>query len=178
MIFSKTKLSGLFIVEPEKFEDERGFFACSWSQAEFERQGIESNLVECNISFNKRRAILRGLHYQVAPHEQAKLVRCTQGAIFDVAVDLRPDSTTRFQWVGVELSGANHRMFFIPAGFAHGYQTLTESSEIFYQMSAYYNPNSGRGVRWDDPAFGIEWPLPNPIMIERDRSYPLLANEA
>jgi dTDP-4-dehydrorhamnose 3,5-epimerase len=175
MIFSETKLAGVFIIDPEPFEDERGFFARSWSQPEFEAHGIEGRLAECNISFNSRKGILRGLHYQASPFEQSKLVRCTSGCIYDVAVDLRGGSPTLHQWVAVELTEDNHRMLFIPGGCAHGYQTLTERSEVFYQMSNYYNAESGRGVRWNDPAFGIEWPLPDPIMIERDRTYELLS---
>lgn len=174
MIFLETNLHGVFIIEPELFKDERGFFARSWSQAEFAAHGIDSTLVECNISFNARKAILRGLHYQTAPHEQAKLVRCTLGSIYDVAVDLRPDSPTRFEWTAAELSAGNHRMMFIPCGFAHGYQTLTDKSEVSYQMSEYYHPESGDGLRWDDPAVRITWPLPDPILIERDRTWPLI----
>jgi dTDP-4-dehydrorhamnose 3,5-epimerase len=177
MIFSETKLKGAFILEPERAEDERGFFARSWSRREFAAQRLNSELVECNISFSKRRGILRGMHYQAAPYEQAKLIRCTMGSIYDVGIDLRPDSPTRRQWIAVELSAANHRMLFLPEGFAHGFQTLSENSEVFYQMSRYYHPESARGVRWDDPAFGIQWPLPDPIMIERDRNYALVDRE-
>jgi dTDP-4-dehydrorhamnose 3,5-epimerase len=174
MIFSQTNLPGVFVIDPEPFNDERGFFARSWSGSEFAAQGIDSNLVECNISFNKNKGILRGLHYQTAPHEQAKLVRCTAGAIYDVAVDLRPGSPTLHQWTAVELTQLNHRMLFISPGYAHGYQTLTDNAEVFYQMSDYYHPECSQGVRWNDPAFGIEWPLAEPIMIERDRTYPLI----
>ena len=171
MIFSETKLPGVFIIDPEPFEDERGFFARLWSQPEFDAYGIDGRLVESNISFNSRKGILRGLHYQAPPYEQSKLVRCTLGSIYDVAVDLRADSPTRHQWVAVELTQDNHRMLFIPGWCAHGYQTLTERSEVFYQMSNFYNAESSRGVRWNDPAFGIKWPLPDPIMIDRDRNY-------
>lgn len=174
MIFTETKIRGLFIIDLEPFEDERGFLARSWSKQEFAAQGIDDTMVECNVSFNKRAGILRGLHYQCSPHEQAKLVRCTRGGIYDVAVDLRTASPTLYQWVAVELTEDNHRSFFIPAGCAHGYQTLTEESEVFYQMSDHYHPECSRGVRWNDPAFGIHWPLSDPIMIERDRTYPLI----
>ena len=171
MIFTETKLRGAFIVEPERIEDERGFFARSWSQREFAGRGLESRLEECNISFNRRKGILRGMHFQVAPFAQAKLVRCTAGAIYDVAVDLRRDSETFKQWVAVELSAENRLMFFIPEGFAHGFQTLADNTELFYQMSEVYAPQHARGVRWNDPAFGIEWPLDERIMIARDREY-------
>jgi dTDP-4-dehydrorhamnose 3,5-epimerase len=174
MIFKETRLHGVFIIEPEKVEDHRGFFALSWSQRDFAERGLNSQLAECNISFNRKKGILRGLHYQVAPHEQAKLVRCTRGAIYDVALDLRPGSPTEREWVAVELTANNHRMFFIPEGLAHGYQTLTARAEILYQMSEYYHPELARGVRYNDPAFNIEWPIPNPLMLERDRSYPLV----
>ena len=174
MIFTKTEIPGVLVIEPEPFEDERGFFARLWSKPEFEAQGIDATLVECNISFNNRKGILRGLHYQCSPHEQAKIIRCTKGAIYDVAVDLRADSPTLHRWTAVELTESNHRMLFVPVGCAHGYQTLTELSEVFYQTSDYYHPESGRGVRWDDPAFRIHWPLPDPIMIERDQNYPLV----
>lgn len=173
MIFTETKLKGAFIVEPERLEDERGFFARSWSEREFAAHGLTGKLDECNISFNKRKGILRGLHFQIAPFAQAKLVRCTAGAIYDVAVDLRSDSETFKQWVGVELTAENRLMFFIPEGFAHGFQTLTDEAEVFYQMTGVYHPESARGVRWDDTAFGIRWPLENPSLIERDRNYPL-----
>jgi len=171
MIFRETELSGVFVVEPEIIEDDRGFFACSWSPAEFESHGLNPRLVQCNISFNKVKGTLRGMHFQIKPHEEAKLVRCTQGAIYDVAVDLRSDSRTRYGWVAVELTRDNHRMLYIPEGFAHGYQTLTDGAEIFYQMSEHYHPESARGVRWDDPALGIHWPLAVSVIAERDANY-------
>lgn len=171
MIFTETKLGGAFIIEPERFADERGFFARSWSEREFAARGLSSRLEECNISFNKRKGILRGMHFQVAPFAQAKLVRCTAGAIYDVAVDLRRDSATFKQWVAVELSAENRLMFFIPEGFAHGFQTLSDNTEVFYQMSEVYAPQHARGVRWNDPAFGIEWPLDERMMIARDCEY-------
>lgn len=173
MLFRETKLKGAFVVEPDRFEDERGFFARSWSRREFEERGLDARLVECNVSFNLRRGTLRGMHFQVPPRAQAKLVRCTAGSIFDAVIDLRPDSPTFRQWVGVELSAQNRLMLFVPAGFAHGFQTLEDSTEVFYQMSEYFAPDCARGVRWDDPAFGIEWPeVAGRIINERDRSYP------
>ena len=150
----------------------RGFFTRSWSQREFEARGLNSRLVECNISFNKKRGTLRGLHYQAAPHEQAKLVRCTMGAIYDVIVDLRPDSATFKQWVAVELTASNRQMLYVPEGFAHGFQTLEDRTEAFYQMSEYYAPECARGVRWNDPAFSIEWPPAERTIIARDQQYP------
>ncbi len=174
MIFRETDLNGVFIIEPELIEDERGFFACSWTPAEFEKHGLNPRLVQCNISFNKRSGTVRGMHFQNKPHEEAKLVRCTRGAIYDVAVDLRKDSPTRYQWVGAELSADNHRMLYIPEGLAHGYQTLTDGTEIFYQISEYYHPESAGGVRWDDPAFDIKWPLPVTVIADRDANYPSL----
>ena len=172
MIFRETNLAGAFLVELEKFEDDRGFFARSWSEQEFAERGLDSCLAECNISFNKERGTLRGMHYQAAPHGQVKLVRCTRGSIYDVIIDLRPGSPTFKQWAGVELSAENCHMLYIPKDFGHGFQTLVDDTEVFYQMSDVYTPESGRGVRWNDPAFGVLWPLPrNVIMNERDRSY-------
>ena len=171
MIFRETKLEGCFVIELEKLADERGFFARSWSAEEFARHGLDLDLVECNISMNKHAGTLRGMHYQAPPHGQTKLVRCTMGAIYDVVIDLRSSSPTFKQWVGVELSASNHLMLFIPKDFAHGFQTLEDNSEVFYQMSNPYVQESGYGVRWDDPAFGIEWPLPVKVINPRDNSY-------
>ena len=172
MNFKETKLQGVFIVEPEIFEDDRGFVALSWSEREFAAQGLNEKLVQCNISFNKFKGTLRGMHFQVDPFAQAKLVRCTAGAIYDVAVDLRRDSETFKQWIAVELSAENHLMLFIPEGLAHGFQTLADNTEVFYQMSGLYAPEHAGGVKWDDPALGIKWPLTTQIMIARDREYP------
>ena len=171
MIFAETRLQGAYVIEPELRQDERGFFARTWCQNEFAQKGLQTQWVQCNISFNKQRSTLRGLHYQTAPHEETKLVRCTMGAIYDVIVDLRLESPTFSQWLAVELTAENRLMLFIPKGFAHGFQTLTDASEVFYQMSAFYAPECARGVRWDDPAFEISWPAANPIMSERDRSF-------
>jgi len=172
MIFKETKLAGAFLIEAERLEDERGFFARMWSQREFEQRGLGPRLVECNISFNRKRGTLRGLHYQAPPHGQAKLVRCTMGAVFDVILDLRPNSSTFRHWISAQLSADNRAMLYVPEGFAHGFQTLEDDSEIFYQMSQYYAPESSRGVRWDDPAFGVTWPEGNRIINARDREYP------
>jgi dTDP-4-dehydrorhamnose 3,5-epimerase len=176
MIFNETKLAGAFIIEQELFEDERGFFARSWSQREFAAEGLDARLAECNISYNHRRGTLRGMHFQSAPRAQAKLVRCTMGAIYDAIIDLRPASATFRQWIGVELTATNRRMLFVPEGFAHGFQTLRDETEVFYQMSSAFAPEHAGGVRWNDPAFGIEWPDTGDgaerIIIARDREYP------
>jgi dTDP-4-dehydrorhamnose 3,5-epimerase len=172
MIFTETKLKGAFIIEPEKQEDERGFFARTWCGKEFENHGLNSGLVQCNISFNKKKGTLRGMHYQVEPHQEAKLVRCTRGSVYDMIIDLRSDSYTFKQWMAVELTGENRRMLYIPEGFAHGFQTLEDNSEIFYQMSEFYHPECARGVRWDDPTFRIKLPLAQVIVSAKDRSYP------
>jgi dTDP-4-dehydrorhamnose 3,5-epimerase len=172
MIFHETGLDGAYLVELEPRTDERGFFARSWCQQEFAERGLNSSLVQCNISFNKERGTLRGLHFQRAPYEEAKLVRCTQGAVFDVIIDLRPNSPSFTKHYSVRLDCDNRQTLFVPEGFAHGFQTLCDSTEVFYQMSQSYVPGTGTGVRWDDPAFGIEWPLPNPLMNKRDRNWP------
>jgi dTDP-4-dehydrorhamnose 3,5-epimerase len=177
MIFHQTDLSGVFIIEPELIADERGFFACAWIASEFEKHGLNANLRQSNIAFNAGRGTIRGMHFQKEPHEEAKLTRCTRGAIYDVAIDLRPDSPTRYRWVAAELTSDNHQMLYIPEGFAHGYQTLTDDAEMFYQVSEYYHPESAAGVRWDDPAFGINWPLPVSVITDRDANYPLLNPE-
>ncbi len=177
MIFRETPLNGAYIVELECRVDERGFFARSWCQREFAERGLNPNLVQCDISFNTRRGTLRGLHFQEAPYEEAKLVRCTQGAIFDVIIDLRPDSSTFGKRHSVQLDSDNRLAIFVPEGFAHGFQTLLDSTEVHYQMSQFYMPEAGgSGIRWNDPAFGIEWPIPNPILNARDQNYPDFSN--
>lgn len=173
MIFTETTLKGAFIVEPERLEDARGFFARTWCQEEFEAHGLNPQLVQCSISFNKKVGTLRGMHYQAAPHEEAKLVRCTRGAAFDVIIDLRPESPTLKQWIAVTLTAENHKMLYVPEGFAHGFQTLEDNTEVFYQISEFYAPEFARSVRWDDPAFGIQWPpVGARIISARDRQYP------
>jgi dTDP-4-dehydrorhamnose 3,5-epimerase len=172
MIFEKTKIGGVIEVRLSRIGDERGFFARSWCRKEFEEAGLESDLVQCSISFNSRKGTLRGMHYQTAPFAETKLVRCTKGAIYDVILDLRADSRTFKQWVAVTLSDENRNMIYIPKGCAHGFLTLSDDSEIFYQMSEYYHPEAARGVRWNDPAFGIEWPETVAVMSDRDRTLP------
>lgn len=173
MKFIETKLQGAYIVELDLLEDERGFFARSWCQKEFSERGLNPNLVQCNLSFNRHKGTLRGLHYQIHPHAEAKLLWCTRGAVYDVIIDIRPDSPTFKQWVGVELSVENRRMFYIPEGFAHGFQTLQDNTDLFYQMSEFYYPQSARGIRWNDPLFEIEWPPDESRTISpRDQSFP------
>ncbi len=173
MRFEKTPLAGAFVIELDPIEDERGFFARSFCADEFKRHGLDSTVAQCNVSFNQKAGTLRGLHYQIEPHQEAKLVRCTSGSIFDVIVDLREHSPTKFQWFASELTSSNRRGLFVPAGFAHGFQTLADNCEVVYQMSAPYHPASARGLRWDDPQLGISWPLADPIMSEKDRGLPL-----
>lgn len=172
MIFGETKLPGAFVVEMEEHEDERGFFARSFCQREFELRGLNSQVVQCNISFNKHKGTLRGMHFQIAPFGEAKLVRCTAGAIYDVIIDLRESSPAFKQHFAVELSARNRKMLYIPQQFAHGFQTLEDHTEVFYQMSQFYSAEHARGVRWDDPAFGIVWPETKRRINERDRTYP------
>jgi len=172
MIFTPTALDGVWQIDLERHTDPRGHFARSFCAEEFAAHRLPSSFVQCSVSFNARRGTLRGLHWQAEPHPEAKLVRCTSGAIFDVAVDLRPDSPTLHRWVGIELTARNGRALYIPPGFAHGFQCLTDDSEVFYQMTEAYHGDLGRGARWDDPAFGIVWPLPDPILSERDLVHP------
>src|SRR5262245_30800519 len=173
MKFTETPLAGAFLIEPELRSDARGFFARVFCRAEFEAHGLEPAVAQCNISHNERKATLRGLHYQIAPREEVKLVRCTRGAIFDAIVDLRPNSASFCRWYGVELSADNRRMIYVPTGFAHGYLTLIDDSEVSYQVSEFYAPEFERGVRWDDPAFEIQWPVWPEFISDKDHAYPL-----
>jgi len=172
--FTKTPLDGVLIVELDLLEDERGFFARSFCRNEFQDLGLDPTVAQHNVSFNRKRGTLRGLHYQAMPHEEAKLVRCTRGAIWDVIVDVREDSATRYRWFSVELNAENHRGLYIPRGFAHGFQTLADDTEVFYQMSEFYHPEAARGLRWDDPRIGLDWPIGNPVISPRDLSYQLI----
>lgn len=172
MIFKSTNLQGVFELEVEPHADDRGFFARTWCREEFRTQDLNPGLAQCSVSFNHRRGTLRGMHYQSAPHAEAKLVRCTRGSIYDVALDLRPDSATFLRWVAAELTADNRRAFYIPKGCAHGFLTLEDNTEVFYQISELYNPGSARGVRWNDPTFGIAWPAEIAVISERDRTYP------
>ena len=173
MIFKETSLKRAFIIEPERIEDHRGFFARAWCKKEFEAHDLNPHLVQINLSFNKHRGTIRGLHYQTAPYEEAKLFRCTRGAIYDVIIDLRPESPTYLEWIGVELTADNRKMLYVPEDFAQGYQALADNTEVFYQVSQFYSPESERGVRWNDPAFGIKWPdRDNVVISEKDKSWP------
>lgn len=174
MKFSPTPLGGVFVVELERLEDERGFFARSFCQDEFRAHGLRTDIAQCNVSWNRKRGTLRGLHYQAKPHEEAKVVRCTRGALWDVAVDLREGSPTRHRWHAVELTAENHKALYIPEGLAHGFQTLADDTEVLYLMSTAYHAASSRGLRWNDPRLAIGWPLPDPIVSERDRAFPVL----
>lgn len=172
MIFVPTQVEGAFRIEPEAHEDDRGSFARVFCRREFEEHGLEPFVAQSSLSFNRRRGTLRGMHYQAAPHEEVKVVRCVRGAIHDVVLDLRPDSPTYLRHDHAVLSADNRVALYIPAGCAHGFQTLEDGSEVLYQMNEFYAPGHGRGVRWDDPAFGIEWPIEDPVMHPRDASYP------
>lgn len=184
MKFIETNLKGAYVIELEPIEDERGFFARTFCQDEFKKNGINFSIVQCNISFNKKKGTLRGIHYQVAPYEEAKVVSCIRGAIYDVIIDLREDSPTYCQWFAITLYGFNfknthspinaytHQLLYIPECVAHGFQTLEDNTVVFYQMSEFYHPECARGVRWDDKAFGIEWPVSVEIISNRDRTYP------
>lgn len=172
MIFRETKLPGVCEIDLDMLRDERGFFARSWCQKEFKEKGLTDRTAQCNISFNGQKGTLRGLHYQAAPFPEAKVVRCTAGSIYDVVVDLRADSQTYKQWIGVRLTAENRRMLYVPEGCAHGFLTLQDDTEVFYLMSEFYRPDLARGVRWDDPAFQISWPEKVEVISERDRTYP------
>jgi dTDP-4-dehydrorhamnose 3,5-epimerase len=172
VIFHTTAIAGVWRIEPERHADERGFFARTWDPDELGALGLSSRIAQCSISYNRRRGTLRGMHYQAAPHEEAKIVRCTSGAVFDVAVDLRPASDTYCAWVGFELSAENRNALYVPEGCAHGFLTLADDAEVEYQISVPHAPDAARGVRWDDPAFGIAWPEPVAVLNGRDASYP------
>ena len=171
MIFTETKLKGVYIIELEKLNDERGFFARTWDKEVFEKKGFDSKLVQCNISFNKLKGTVRGIHYQTTPFEESKIVRCTKGKIFDVIIDLRSNSSSYTKWISVELTEQNHYMIFIPKGCAHGFQTLEDDTEVFYQISEFYNSEHYHGIRWNDPKFDIKWPLKISLISEKDASY-------
>lgn len=175
MIFSECGLAGAFIVDIEPIADERGCFARSYCREEFAAHGIEAPMQQCSLSFSARSGTLRGMHYQESPHAEAKLIRCAAGSVFDVVVDIRPQSATYRRWFGAELSAANRRAIFIPQGFAHGFITLTDAAELYYMISAPHAPQSGRGFRWDDAAIGIVWPRPPVLISPRDADWPPLA---
>jgi dTDP-4-dehydrorhamnose 3,5-epimerase len=172
MNFLETALKGAFIIDLKRIEDDRGFFARGWCQDEFRTHGLNSGMVQLNVGFSRKRGTLRGMHYQTSPSEEAKLARCTKGAIYDVIIDLRRDSPTHKQWIGVELTDETRRMLYVPEGFAHGYQALTDNAEMYYQTTHFYAPASATGVRFDDPAFGITWPLSVELISNQDRNWP------
>jgi dTDP-4-dehydrorhamnose 3,5-epimerase len=172
MIFKETRLKGAYIIDLEPITDERGFFARSFDRQEFEKYGLNSHIAQCNISYNEKKGTLRGMHYQTAPHAEAKLVRCCMGAIYDVIIDIRPDSPTFKQWISVELTKENLQMLYVPEGFAHGFETLEDHTEVIYQMSEFYHPECARGIRWNDPTFALFWPLDVLLISDRDQHYP------
>jgi len=174
MIFTETKLKGAYIIDIEPLYDERGFFSRGFCQREFDAHGINSNALQTNFSANKTKGTLRGMHLQVAPYEETKLVRCTRGAIYDVIVDMRESSETYQEWIGVELSADTYRMLFVPEGFAHGFITLEDNTDVTYQVSQFYTPGAERCFRYDDPAFAIQWPIEPTIISLKDRSHELL----
>lgn len=176
MKFNPTRLEGLWRLELELREDDRGFLARTYCDQEFGAHGLNTRWPQCNLTLTKQRGMIRGMHFQSEPKPEIKLIRCAAGAIFDVLVDVRRDSRTFGQWEGFELTAGNHRMLYVPGGFAHGFQCLTENCEVFYQMSEFYQPELARGLRWNDPQVGIRWPLANPVLSERDRHLPLLAD--
>jgi dTDP-4-dehydrorhamnose 3,5-epimerase len=171
MLFTELDLAGAFIVAQQRHEDARGYFARTFCRDEFAAHGLACDFLQCSTSFNAHRGTLRGMHCQRAPYDEAKLVRCTRGMVLDVLLDLRPNSATFRHWQGVELTGDNGLSVYIPAGFAHGFQTLTDNAELLYQITERYHPEAAAGVRWDDPAFAIDWPISQPILAERDAGY-------
>ncbi len=172
MTFHEAKLPGVREIRIEPRPDERGFFARCWCREEFESNGLTARIAQCSISLNVRKGTLRGMHHQVPPHEETKIVRCTRGSMYDVVVDLRPDSPMFKHWIAVVLSAEERNMLYVPEGCAHGFLTLEDNTEVFYQISEFHSPESARGVRWDDPAFGIVWPSQPEVISERDRTYP------
>lgn len=172
MKFTETQLKGAYIIEIEKLTDERGFFARAWCRNEFEAQGLNPELVQTNVSYNIKKGTLRGMHYQVKPYEETKLVRCTRGAIYDVIIDLRPDSSTYKKCFGLELTAGNYKMLYVPENFGHGFQALADDTEVTYQVSQFYTPGAEKGIRWDDPAFGIDWPFPVSVISQKDSNWP------
>jgi dTDP-4-dehydrorhamnose 3,5-epimerase len=178
MIFTTTKIPGVVVIEPEPIADERGFFARSFCRDEFRKHGLETEIVQCNISHNRKKGTLRGMHYQVPPFEEAKIVSCTQGSIYDVVADLRKGSATCGQWVATEISATNYRMVYVPRGCAHGFQTLEDNAVVYYQMTGFFHPECARGIRWDDRVLKIDWPIQYGLtMSEKDTEYDGLPDE-
>jgi len=175
MLFTETKLKGAFLIDLELREDHRGAFARTFCQEEFAAHGLQSKVAQCNLSFNHQAGTLRGMHYQMPPATETKLIRCTKGTIYDVIIDMRPNSPTYRQHIGVELTADNRRALYVPEMFAHGYQALTEGAEVIYQVSEFYTPDCERGLRYDDPLFAISWPLPVTVISEKDAAWPYLS---
>ena len=172
MKFIETKLKGAFAIEPEIVNDERGFFTRIWCKKEYSSCGLDPDLAQISVAFNKKKATVRGMHFQIKPNEETKLVQCTRGKIYDVIIDLRADSKTFKQWFGIEIKSEDYKLVYVPKGFAHGYQTLENDSEVIYHMSAFFAPESYSGVRWNDPAFNIKWPITETIIISnKDKGY-------
>ncbi|TXK33857.1 dTDP-4-dehydrorhamnose 3,5-epimerase [Pontibacter qinzhouensis] len=171
MIFTETKLKGAYIVDVKRIEDDRGFFGRAWCKNEFDELGLSSNVVQTNLSSNKKKGTLRGMHFQVTPHAESKLVRCTRGALYDVIIDLREDSPTYMQWLGVELTADSFRMLYVPENFAHGFLTLQDNTDIMYQVTEFYAPAAERGIRYNDPSFNIAWPMKPQVISEKDLAH-------
>jgi dTDP-4-dehydrorhamnose 3,5-epimerase len=178
MIFTETKFNKAFIIEIKRIEDDRGFFGRSYCRKELEEHGLNANIVQANTSFSFQKGTLRGLHYQMHPHEESKLIRCVRGAIFDVIIDLRPQSPTFMQWTGTELTQDDYRMLYVPEGFAHGFLTLTDNTEVYYNVTQYYTPGAEQVIRWNDPAFQIRWPIEPVVISEKDSQYPDFSHES
>jgi dTDP-4-dehydrorhamnose 3,5-epimerase len=172
MIYNETNVKGSYVIEPDRFDDERGFFSKIWDHKEFAQRGLSTDFAQFNLAYNHKAGTLRGMHFQAAPNEEVKLVRCTRGSVYDVIIDLRPASPTYLRWAGVELTQDNYRTFYVPKGCAHGYITLVDNAEVTYNVSAAYAPTSASGVRWSDPAFGIKWPMQPTVVNPRDNTYP------
>lgn len=172
MKFTETRLKDAFIIDLDKFEDDRGFFARSWCKKEIDEHGLNSNVVQVNVSNNRKKGTLRGMHYQVSPYEETKLIRCTKGALYDVIIDLRPDSETYKQWIGVELTAGNYKSLYVPEGFGHGFQTLEDDTEATYQVTEFYTPGAEAGIRYNDPQFAIDWPMEIAVISDKDRNWP------
>jgi dTDP-4-dehydrorhamnose 3,5-epimerase len=172
MIFTKTKIKDVYILEPELLADDRGFFARSFCKEEFRQSGLETDIVQSNISYNRKKGTLRGMHYQTAPYEEAKIVSCTKGAIYDIVLDLRKDSETYMEWIAIELTDKNFKMVYVPKGHAHGFQTLKDNTIVYYQMTEFFHPECSKGIKWDDPSFKIKWPIDKLTISSKDRSYP------
>jgi len=171
VIFTETPLKGAYVIEPERLEDPRGFFARTWCEREFEARGLETRIAQCSTSFNKKKGTLRGMHYQAPPAAETKIIRCTRGAMYDVILDLRPGSPTFTRHFAAVFTAENYKMLYVPTGLAHGFQTLKDDTEVLYQISEFYSPDHARGVRWDDPVFAIRWPEDERTIVERDGSY-------